>query len=524
MKKFLLSLACILGFVAVNAATVTIDPTAWAGKWTTDGTNYTATIDGYKVEILKASSTTALIEPTEYHIRVYQGAQLVITAPNGQVMKGITFTVDSNSKAASAADVTFSAGWTLVGAPSTTKDSTFGCSSDGLSTMELTAGKQLRISKIEISDEAGGTTTNPTDPTDPVTPNAPEYTTNADGSITFGNPFTGFVIPGANSVGGFVFTVDKSTGTTNPQVVSAGNLRTYANNTITVSGEKVTKVVITLTDDAGYRYTTLTPSTGALAAEQAEGDTEIVWEGDATTVTFTVGEKATMGSDGADKAGQIRIASVTIYGVGGEVVTPPTPSGTVFEKTTTLENGLYVFAIGDQIAKPAAASATYGRMNLSSATFEGANIVTEDANAYTIEVANGKATIKDANGRYYAMADGYKTSFQLYTELNEGCYWTYEFVGETVKFTNALLTTCFISQTQGTQGTWYTNVAPADAPTEYNLPTLYKKSTATGIAEVVVDENAPVEYYNLQGVRVENPSNGIFIRRQGNKATKVLVK
>ncbi|MDE7444030.1 MAG: chitobiase/beta-hexosaminidase C-terminal domain-containing protein [Muribaculaceae bacterium] len=40
----------------------------------------------------------------------------------------------------------------------------------------------------------------------------------------------------------------------------------------------------------------------------------------------------------------------------------------------------------------------------------------------------------------------------------------------------------------------------------------------------VVDENAPVEYYNLQGVRVENPSNGIFIKRQGAKATKVLVK
>lgn len=46
----------------------------------------------------------------------------------------------------------------------------------------------------------------------------------------------------------------------------------------------------------------------------------------------------------------------------------------------------------------------------------------------------------------------------------------------------------------------------------------------TGVAGIVADENAPVEYYNLQGVRVINPENGLYIRRQGNKVTKVLVK
>ena len=40
----------------------------------------------------------------------------------------------------------------------------------------------------------------------------------------------------------------------------------------------------------------------------------------------------------------------------------------------------------------------------------------------------------------------------------------------------------------------------------------------------MVDENAPVEYYNLQGVRVANPSNGIFIVRQGNKVSKRVIK
>ncbi len=37
------------------------------------------------------------------------------------------------------------------------------------------------------------------------------------------------------------------------------------------------------------------------------------------------------------------------------------------------------------------------------------------------------------------------------------------------------------------------------------------------------DENAPVEYFNLQGVRVENPANGLYIQRQGNKVAKVIL-
>ena len=45
----------------------------------------------------------------------------------------------------------------------------------------------------------------------------------------------------------------------------------------------------------------------------------------------------------------------------------------------------------------------------------------------------------------------------------------------------------------------------------------------TGIEEVAEDVEAPVEYYNLQGVRVINPSNGLYIKRQGNKVSKVIL-
>ena len=50
----------------------------------------------------------------------------------------------------------------------------------------------------------------------------------------------------------------------------------------------------------------------------------------------------------------------------------------------------------------------------------------------------------------------------------------------------------------------------------------------SGVKDIVVEEmeevEAPVEYYNLQGVKVVEPSNGIFIKRQGNKVSKVYVK
>ena len=46
----------------------------------------------------------------------------------------------------------------------------------------------------------------------------------------------------------------------------------------------------------------------------------------------------------------------------------------------------------------------------------------------------------------------------------------------------------------------------------------------TGISFVDgINDNAPVEYFNLQGVRVSNPDKGIYIRRQGNKVEKIVL-
>lgn len=47
----------------------------------------------------------------------------------------------------------------------------------------------------------------------------------------------------------------------------------------------------------------------------------------------------------------------------------------------------------------------------------------------------------------------------------------------------------------------------------------------TGVESISVEDSvAPVEYFNLQGVRVENPENGLYIVRQGNKVSKQLIR
>lgn len=55
------------------------------------------------------------------------------------------------------------------------------------------------------------------------------------------------------------------------------------------------------------------------------------------------------------------------------------------------------------------------------------------------------------------------------------------------------------------------------------FPTSIVKDSSS-IEEVAVDAAADAVYYNLQGVRVENPSAGLYIRVAGDKASKVLVK
>lgn len=65
----------------------------------------------------------------------------------------------------------------------------------------------------------------------------------------------------------------------------------------------------------------------------------------------------------------------------------------------------------------------------------------------------------------------------------------------------------------------------AKLPSNIDMTSVIMLPDFSGINNVIMDNtNSTLEYYNLQGVRVENPSNGIFIRRQGNDVQKVFVR
>lgn len=61
-------------------------------------------------------------------------------------------------------------------------------------------------------------------------------------------------------------------------------------------------------------------------------------------------------------------------------------------------------------------------------------------------------------------------------------------------------------------------------PNADNTGLMLDTKVQNGVEDVMAeDADAPVEWFNLQGIRVANPENGIYIRRQGNKVEKVVL-
>ena len=235
------------------------------------------------------------------------------------------------------------------------------------------------------------------------------------------------------------------------------------------------------------------------------------------------------------KAGTWEVKNVTVKANGGTTPPiPPTPETEDFTLATSITSGSeYVFVANGQLGTAIAESASYGRLTLVDATIEGTTVKAAPVNAITITAEGTGYTLKDSYGRYLAVDDSHFTSFQCYTALNEFTTWNVAFDGSNAIFSvdrtkDGEDKHIVIAVSKGAQGTWYSNLAPAavdglTAGTDYILPNIYVKAS-TAVSDIVVDADAPVEYYNLQGIRVANPENGIYIRRQGNSVSKVYVR
>ncbi len=100
------------------------------------------------------------------------------------------------------------------------------------------------------------------------------------------------------------------------------DLRNYAKGTFTLtySAGNMTKIIFNLSEQGKKRQATITPSVGDMAYDVENG--HVTWTGNAAQVIFTVGEKATYGSDGSSKAGQFDFVSIDL-----ELTETPAPSG-----------------------------------------------------------------------------------------------------------------------------------------------------------------------------------------------------
>lgn len=227
------------------------------------------------------------------------------------------------------------------------------------------------------------------------------------------------------------------------------------------------------------------------------------------------------------ESGTWEIKNLLVTGKGG-ITPPPTPQGEEYTLATSIVSGKqYVMTANGQLGAAIPETSTYGRLSLIDATFEGSTVFAEAVNAITIEEGDGGGyTLKDSYGRYLGFDGEHTTSFQLYTDVNEYDVWDIAFEGSNARITLiAAGKTGTLGVTKGTNGTWYTNIAPSVDAEEILLPVLYVKKDSSAVSTISVnDENAPVEYYNLQGIRVDNPANGIFVRRQGNNVTKVVIR
>ncbi len=267
--------------------------------------------------------------------------------------------------------------------------------------------------------------------------------------------------------------------------------------TLTI-GDAFTAPTLTKDTDAAVTYTSSTPEVATVNA--TTGAVEILAVG-TTTITATAekNDKYTGGT-----------ASYTI--TVNRVVETAT-----FNKVTTITSDKKYVMVADGKVATQVPEKGYGYINVEDATGD-ASVTVDVLNAITIAAVDGGYTLQDASGRYIYQTGTFNSFNAAATLPAEGGIWTIAFEADgSAKITN-VSTGKYIQYSAN-----YTSYG-CYADEQGSLPALYELAGSSAITDITVDENAPVEYFNLQGIRVENPENGLYIRRQGNKVTKVLVK
>lgn len=147
------------------------------------------------------------------------------------------------------------------------------------------------------------------------------FTAMAEGiTWTSGNDWTGVAEEAATisyTQGTYTLTADQGAGVSKPTVnATANDLRVYAKGTLTVanSAADMTTLVFNISTNGQKRLADITASTGDVKIDNKNWT--VTWTGTASSVTFTVGDKAVNGTE-PTKAGQFCIASISFDEEGG---------------------------------------------------------------------------------------------------------------------------------------------------------------------------------------------------------------
>lgn len=550
MKKLLLSLAAAAmtttAFAAetsldlVNVKTSDIDGTYVAAQENGAGEHYDLgafLLDGYTFSL--STTTDKNTKPALYTgatlstLRLYAGAKLTITAPQGSEMGTITFALSTAAVGVDATNaVTATDGVVSVNGTSMVWNGTKAANSV---TINIPTGKangknpNIRIKSLVIN----------TDVTD-----APQGPTGYEWTKATGLPESGVQ---------YVMVIGNQYGAPIAESYNYGRLTltdaTIANDAFTAEG---TAGILFTNESNGW---TMKDAYGRYLAMDAEHKTSFqlytelndgcYWtiEEDAKGLKMTnklnttcfVSQSKGVNAETQEAFWYTNIApaenpseyNLPILYKQGKEVSGGTPSQPVFAewpfiKADNIEAGYMVLVCENQLATPIAKDKAFGYLNLADATINNDALRCSNENAIFVEMKDNTFTMKDAYGRYLGMDETHVSSFQLYTELNEGCYWTATKEADGVKIASTRHAESFVCKSQNKEGDWYKTLAPSKNPAQFKLPVVYILDKA-GVAGVDADENAPVEYYDLQGRRVANPEKGLYIKRQGSKAVKVIL-
>lgn len=360
-------------------------------------------------------------------------------------------------------------------------------------------------------EDNGGTPVNPGD-------NTATFDFTQPGSLSPAQSMPGAGADNAVDVNGVTFTSgvitlvnDKGTNNTSPRLYkskeeSEVELRVYNGGSTTISstnGASITRIEFVTAYPANYDNSKA--DSGSLA--------DAVWTGDATSVTFS------WAKDSQGKYSPSMQKVIVTYGEGGEPgpVQPTEETATYnFQDPTTLSDPFEAPASGEGIELD-------GRTFTAGKTSITLSRGTNDKNAPRVFTSSKNVTDLRFYGDNTATIAGTGVTLK---RIEFVCQYTSNFENSTAS--TGTLTDNIWTGEAASVDFHFLKSNPNSSGTTFNPSCTAIKVTyvtSGGIEEVVTIDTTPVEYYNLQGVRLEEPAPGqIVIRRQGNKVEKILVK